>query len=322
MLAFRRDVRKTARMSVIVPVNRDYDPAYGASARLSPLVRRVLANNPSPFTFFGTGTYLVGERALAVIDPGPDDPAHLDAILAAAGDAPITHILVTHTHHDHSPLAAPLKARTGAKTYGFGPHGSIRAEAAVKTEEGSDEDFLPDVAVRDGDLVEGDGFTFECVFTPGHTSNHMCFALREEAAFFPGDHVMGWSTTVVGPPDGDMRAYMRSLDKLSTRADRVYYPTHGAPIGGPHDRLARDPQEYVRVLTAHRRDREAQILAAVQRGLHAIPAMVADLYKDVDKRLHPAAAMSVYAHIIALVEDGRLVTDGPPLMGGEYRSPH
>ena len=309
-------------MAVTVPVNRASHPDYGAPVRLSPLVRRVLARNPSPFTFEGTGTYLVGARALAVIDPGPDDPAHLEAILAAAGDAPITHILVTHTHSDHSPLAAPLKAKTGAKTYGFGPHGSHRSESvAVKIQESGDMDFAPDVAVRDGDLIEGDGFAFECVFTPGHTSNHMCFALKEEEAFFPGDHVMGWSTTVVGAPDGDMRAYMRSLEKLTHRADRIYYPTHGAPIGGPHDAMARDPQAYIRTLHAHRRDREDQILACIGAGTETIPAMVALMYKDVDRRLHPAAAMSVFSHLVAMTEDGRVVTDGAPSPAGHYRSP-
>lgn len=309
-------------MAVTVPVNRDYDPAYGASVRLSPLVRRVLANNPSPFTFYGTGTYLVGERALAVIDPGPDDEAHLAAILAAAGDTPITHILITHTHHDHSPLAKALKAKTGAKTYGFGPHGSLRSvDGEVRIEEGGDTEFKPDAEIRDGDTIEGDGWTVDCVFTPGHTSNHMCFALRQEKAFFPGDHVMGWSTTVVGPPDGDMRAYMKSLETLGTRDDAIYYPTHGAPVGGPHDRLARNPQDYVRTLVAHRRDREGQILAAIDAGMNAIPAIVARLYVDVDKRLHPAAALSVFAHLVAMTEDGRVATDGPPRPNGFFRLP-
>ncbi|BCW90692.1 Hydroxyacylglutathione hydrolase [Alphaproteobacteria bacterium SO-S41] len=309
-------------MAVTVPVNRDYDPVYGPPVALSPLVRRVLAPNPSPFTFHGTGTYLVGRDALAVIDPGPDDTAHLDAILAAASATPITHILITHTHIDHSPLAAALKAKTGATSYGFGPHGSHRSEStAVKIQESGDMEFTPDVTVRDGDVIEGQGFTFDCVFTPGHTSNHMCFALREENAFFPGDHVMGWSTTVVGAPDGDMRAYMRSLEKLIARDDVVYYPTHGAPIGGPHDVLARNPQDYVEALVAHRRDREAQILASIAGGADKIPDMVAIMYKDVDKRLHPAAAMSVFSHLVALAEDGRVLTEGPTSPAGSFRLP-
>ena len=307
-------------MSVTVPVNRAYDPAYGAAVRLSPLVTRVLANNPSPFTFHGTGTYLAGAGDLAVIDPGPDDPQHLEAILQAAAGRAITHILVTHTHSDHSPLAAALKERTGATTYGFGPHGRDGI-SAVKTEEGGDMAFMPDIAVRDGDVIDGDGFSFSCVFTPGHTSNHMCFALAEEKAFFPGDHVMGWSTTVVSPPDGDMRAYMASLERLTARDDAVYYPTHGAPIGGPHDALKRNPQDFVRALIGHRRDREAQILARLAAGDRTIPEMVAAMYADVDKRLHPAAAHSVFGHLIAMTAEGRVVADGPATPGARYSPP-
>ncbi len=307
-------------MAVIVPVNRAYDPAYGAAVTLSPLVTRVLANNPSPFTFYGTGTYLVGQTALAVVDPGPDDPDHLDAILKAANGRPITHILVTHTHIDHSPLAAALKARTGASTYAFGPHGRDET-GGVRVEEGGDMAFAPDFAVRDGDQIFGEGWTMRCVFTPGHTSNHMCFALEEERAFFPGDHVMGWSTTVVSPPDGDMNAYMASLEKLTARNDAVYYPTHGAPVGGPHDAMGRNPQDYVATLIAHRRDREDQILARLKAGDGTIAAMVEVMYADVDKRLHPAAAHSVFGHLVAMTADGRVATDGPPSPHGRYRLP-
>lgn len=307
-------------MAVTVPVNRDYDPAYGAAVKLSPLVTRVLANNPSPFTFHGTGTYLIGDASLAVIDPGPDDSAHLEAILAAAAGRPITHILVTHTHSDHSPLAARLKERTGAKTYGFGPHGR-NDESGIRLEEGGDMGFVPDVAVRDGDVISGEGWTSLCVFTPGHTSNHMCFTLEEEKAFFPGDHVMGWSTTVVSPPDGDMRAYMASLERLTFRDDAVYYPTHGAPVGGKHDALKRDPQDYVRTLIAHRRDREDQILARLKAGDETIPDMVEVMYAAVDKRLHPAAAHSVFGHLVAMVAEGRVATDGPARPQGRYRLP-
>jgi len=307
-------------MAVTVPVNRTYDPAYGVAVKLSPLVTRVLANNPSAFTFHGTGTYLIGDASLAVIDPGPDDPAHLEAILAAASGRPITHILVTHTHADHSPLAAALKAKTGALTYAFGPHGRDEA-GALKTEEGGDMAFAPDMTVRDGDVIHGEGWTSACVFTPGHTSNHMCFTLEEERAFFPGDHVMGWSTTVVSPPDGDMRAYMASLEKLTRRRDVVYYPTHGAPVGGPHDVLKRNPQDYVATLIAHRRDREDQILARLKAGDVTISAMVEVMYADVDKRLHPAAAHSVFGHLVAMVAEGRVVTDGPASPQGRYRLP-
>ncbi len=307
-------------MAVIVPVNRAYDPAYGAAVKLSPLVTRVLAHNPSPFTFHGTGTYLIGESSLAVVDPGPDDAAHLEAILKAADGRPVTHILVTHTHSDHSPLAAALKEATGAKTYAYGPHGWTEG-ADVKMEEGGDTAFAPDVMVRDGDVISGEGWSVTCVFTPGHTSNHMCFALNEEKAFFPGDHVMGWSTTVVSPPDGDMRAYMASLEKLTTRDDAVYYPTHGAPVGGEHDALARNPQRYVQTLIAHRRDREDQILARLAAGDATIPAMVAVMYADVDPRLHPAAAHSVFGHLVAMTAEGRIVTEGPARPQGRYRLP-
>ena len=307
-------------MAVTVPVNRDYDPAYGAAVKLSPMVTRVLANNPSAFTFHGTGTYLITGESVAVVDPGPDDAGHLEAILAAAGGKPITHILVTHTHMDHSPLAAALKARTGARTYAFGPHGQDE-ERGIKLEEGGDMAFSPDVVVRDGDVIEGDGWTSRCVFTPGHTSNHMCFTLEEEKAFFPGDHVMGWSTTVVSPPDGDMRAYMASLEKLTLRDDAVYYPTHGAPVGGLHDALNRNPQDYVRTLIAHRRDREDQILERLKAGDETIHEMVEVMYAAVDTRLHPAAAHSVFGHLVAMTAEGRVATDGPARPSGRYRLP-
>lgn len=307
-------------MPTPLPLNRAYDPAYGAAIRLSPRVLRVLARNPSPFTFHGTGTYIVeGEGTAAVIDPGPIEPAHLDAILSALGGRRVTHILITHTHHDHSPLAADLKARTGAQTWGYGPHGSgPHEEGTPAIEEGGDMTFVPDVEVRDGDIIAGEGFTIEALHTPGHTSNHLCFRLLEERALFTGDHVMGWSTTVVGPPDGDMRAYMQSLRRLTDTADEVFYPTHGAPVGGPHDALARSPADFAKALVLHREEREAQILAAIRSGLATIPDMVADIYKDVDKRLHPAAGLSVLAHLKGMAADGRVRTDGEASARARY----
>lgn len=273
--------------------------------RLSPMVSRLLARNPSPFTFRGTGVYLVGAneaaRDIAVIDPGPLMPEHLDALKQAVSGKAVTHIMVTHTHSDHSPAAQPLKEWTGAKTYGFGPHGSGRDDS-VKVEEGGDRDFVPDVVVRDGQVIAGNGFTFECVYTPGHTSNHMCYALPEEKALFTGDHVMGWSTTVVAPPDGDMAQYMASLRKLLARDDRILYPTHGAPI--------RDPGPFLRAYLDHRLEREAQILACLRAGVNTIPDIVARLYADVDTRLHPAAARSVLAHLIQLEAEGRVSQSG------------
>jgi glyoxylase-like metal-dependent hydrolase (beta-lactamase superfamily II) len=290
---------------VAIPFDRSFEAPYGEVLRLSPMVSRLLARNPSPFTFKGTGVYIVGanENAgdVAVIDPGPLIPEHLEALKRAIEGRRVTHILVTHTHADHSPAARPLKEWTGAKTYGFGPHGSGK-EDGVKVEEGGDRDFVPDVAVRDCDVIAGSGFTFDCVYTPGHTSNHMCYALREEKALFTGDHVMGWSTTVVAPPDGDMAQYMASLKKLLARDDKILYPTHGAPV--------RDPKPFLQAYLDHRLEREAQIIACLSGGVTTIPEIVARLYADVDKRLHAAAARSVLAHLIQLEAVGRVTPAG------------
>lgn len=297
-------------MTIPIPFNRDMEPAYGQAVTVSPLIRRVVAQNPGPFTFTGTGTYIIGHGTVAVIDPGPDLPDHLDALLAAIKGETVSHILVTHTHKDHSPAARPLARATGAPILAFGPHGSKSGDEDDPVEEGGDQDFIPDRRLKDGDTVSGPGWTLEAVHTPGHTSNHLCFALHQEKALFPGDHVMGWSTTVVSPPDGDMAAYMRSLKKLMARDDRIYWPTHGGPI--------REPQTFLAALFAHRQAREEEILAAVADGLDTIPAMVAKMYANVDPRLHPAAARSVLAHIIHLYETGRLRTDGPPSAHGRY----
>jgi glyoxylase-like metal-dependent hydrolase (beta-lactamase superfamily II) len=286
-----------------IPFIRTLEAPYEASLQLSPLVSRVLAHNPGPFTFKGTGVYIVGKTDVAVIDPGPIIPEHLDALKRALDGKRVTHILVTHTHNDHSPAAQPLKEWTGAKTYAYGPHGSGKAEDGVKVEEGGDMAFLPDVRVKDGDVIEGNVFTFECVYTPGHTSNHMCFALREEKALFTGDHIMGWSTTVVTPPDGDMAQYMASVRKLLARDDEILYPTHGAPVT--------DPKPFLEAYLDHRLDRERQILACIKEGVATIPEMVARMYVDVDKRLHPAASRSVLAHLIQLTNEGRVtLNDG------------
>jgi glyoxylase-like metal-dependent hydrolase (beta-lactamase superfamily II) len=286
-----------------IPFIRTLEAPYEASLQLSPLVSRALAHNPGPFTFKGTGVYIVGNTDVAVIDPGPIIPEHLDALKRALDGKRVTHILVTHTHNDHSPAAQPLKEWTGAKTYAYGPHGSGKAEDGVKVEEGGDMAFLPDVRVKDGDVIKGNGFTFECVYTPGHTSNHMCFALREEKALFTGDHIMGWSTTVVTPPDGDMAQYMASVRKLLARDDEILYPTHGAPVT--------DPTPFLEAYLDHRLDRERQILACIKEGVATIPEMVARMYVDVDKRLHPAASRSVLAHLIHLTNEGRVtLNDG------------
>jgi len=281
---------------------REFEPHYGELVEVTPLIRRVVANNPGPFTFKGTGVYIVGDRDVAVIDPGPDMPEHLDALKRALAGKRVTHILVTHTHSDHSPAAAPLKQWSGAKTYAFGPHGSGRDDNEAKVEAGGDMDFVPDVRVKDGEIVAGNGFTFEGVHTPGHTSNHLCFALREEKALFTGDHIMGWSTTVVTPPDGDMAQYIASVRKLQARDDRTLYPTHGAPVT--------DPKPFLAAYLAHRLDRERQVLDSIRAGRVTIPAMVAHMYADVDKRLHPAASRSVLAHLIQLENEGRVTRDG------------
>jgi len=254
----------------------------------------------------GTGVYIVGGDEVAVIDPGPDLPEHIEALKKALAGKRVTHILVTHTHADHSPAAKPLKEWSGAKTYAFGPHGSGRdtkeEDGVPKVEAGGDMDFVPDVRVKDGDVLKGNGFTFECVHTPGHTSNHMCFALKEEKALFTGDHIMGWSTTVVTPPDGDMAQYIRSVEKLQARDDRTLYPTHGAPVT--------DPKPFLAAYREHRLDRERQVLACIKDGLDTIPQMVERMYADVDKRLHPAASRSVLAHLIKLEHEGRIRRDG------------
>jgi len=285
-----------------IPFIREFEPRYGEEVRVTPLIRRVVANNPGPFTFKGTGVYIVGDRHVAVIDPGPDLPEHVEALKRALDGRRVTHILLTHAHSDHSPAAKPLKEWSGAPTYAFGPHGFGHDEDGPKVEAGGDMDFVPDIRVKDGEILRGDGFTFEAVHTPGHTSNHMCYALAEEKALFTGDHIMGWSTTVVTPPDGDMADYIASVEKLQARDDAILYPTHGAPVT--------DPGPFLAAYRAHRLDREAQVLASIAAGRDTIPAMVAHMYADVDARLHPAASRSVLAHLIKLEREGRVARDG------------
>ena len=305
-------------MAVEIPFRRELHVEYGAVARLTPLIRRVVAKNPSPFTFKGTGTYIVGQGKVAVIDPGPDLARHAEALLDALSGETITHILVTHTHMDHSPAAAAVKQATGAKTYGFGPHGSGRAEDRTGvggvTEEGGDHAFHPDVIMREGDAVEGPGWRLSAIHTPGHTSNHLCFALPEERTLFSGDHVMGWSTSVIAPPDGDMAAYMRSLEKLLGRDDAVYWPTHGPSIP--------EPKPFVRAFIAHRRERAEAILAQLAQGDTTIPAIVDRIYIGLDPRLKGAAARSVLAHLVELVELGQVAAEGAPTLGAQYRLKH
>lgn len=275
--------------------------------RLSPLVQRVIAPNSGPFTFTGTCTYIVGDRDMIVIDPGPDDPTHRDLIMKAIGTSRLNAVLVTHTHRDHSPLAKTLKSLTGVPLMGCGPHQLARAlnEGEINPlDASSDYDYQPDLVLNDGERVEFGDIEIEVLATPGHTINHLTFALLNETALFSGDHVMGWSTSIVTPPDGAMQPYLHSLEKLITRDDQVYYPGHGEAV--------RNPSRFVPQLLAHRRLRETSILEAVREGVETIPDLVAKIYRGLDPRLHGAAGLSVFAHLEDLVSRG-LVKAEPAL---------
>ena len=293
----------------MIPYVRQHDIEYGRCDQVSPLIRRVTANNPGPFTYLGTGTYIVGQGEVAVIDPGPDDPAHLDAILAAVAGERVTHILITHHHSDHSPLAGPLKARTGATIYGCAVATPDVDDGGVKMEAGHDLSFQPDVSLcGGGTVIEGAGWTAEAIATPGHTSNHICFALHEENACFTGDHIMGWSTTVITPPDGDMTDYLASLDRIRARNFTTLWPTHGPPI--------RDVDAFIAAYIAHRQERVDQILNALKAGPARIRDLTPRLYADVDPKLWPAASRSMQAAMIHLVREGRIAAEGEE---GAYR---
>jgi glyoxylase-like metal-dependent hydrolase (beta-lactamase superfamily II) len=269
-----------------------FDAPVGVPQSLSSRVTRVLAPNPGPFTFRGTGVHLVGGAdAVAVIDPGPLLDAHMAALLAAIGKRRVSHILITHTHRDHSEAADALKALTGAPTHGFGPQG-----ADSTGEEADDHDFWPDVRLADGAVVAGDGFTLTALHTPGHASNHLCYVLEEEKALFSGDHVMGWSSSVIAPPDGDMAAYLASLRRLIARDDAVAYPTHGGPI--------REPAAFMTALLMHRLAREQEILACRARGITDVAGLVAAIYPALALGLQPAAALTVTAHLQKLARVG------------------
>jgi glyoxylase-like metal-dependent hydrolase (beta-lactamase superfamily II) len=289
----------------MIPYVREMDFAYGRVDQVSPLIRRVVAENPGPFTYLGTGTYIVGHGQVAVIDPGPPLDAHLDALLAAVAGETVSHILTTHTHMDHSPLAHPLARITGATVLG------LPAPGATDTGEVDDEAaFRPDVLVTDGMRIAGPGWTLEAMTTPGHASNHVAYALLEEKALFSGDHVMGWSTTVVSPPDGNMADYYESLAKVIARNPSQLWPTHGPPVV--------EPGPFLAAYVEHRRMRERQILGALAAGETHIRPMVERLYAAVDPRLHPAAAHSVWAHLIDLVRRGEALSDGPPTLDAAY----
>jgi glyoxylase-like metal-dependent hydrolase (beta-lactamase superfamily II) len=297
-------------MPVQIPYVRRFDVAYGERLDLSPRVACVVCENPGPFTFTGTNSFLIGDDdgPLAVIDPGPDDARHLEALLAAIAGRPVSHILLTHTHRDHAPLAPALARATGAPIAGAPP--PRRETHASSADEGEMTGFTPDILLTDGDVLSGPDWTLETVATPGHASNHLCFALAQEKALIAGDHVMGWSTTVVAPPDGDMAAYMTSLDRVIAGGYARLYPAHGASID--------DPPPFLEAYRAHRLDREAQILAALEGGADTIPEIVQRLYAEVDPRLWPAAGLSVFAHLIKLAAEARVTAAPAPELDARY----
>lgn len=290
-----------------------FEPAHGQAVPIAEHVQRVTVNNPGPFTFHGTNSYIVGDRSVAVIDPGPDDDAHFQALMAALKGREVTHIAVSHTHRDHSPLARRLKAATGALVIGEGPHRAARPLHEGETNpfgESSDTDFVPDIALSDGQRIDGDGWSLTAILTPGHTANHAAFALDGRGILFSADHVMAWATSIVAPPDGSMADYMASLERLLARDERVFFPGHGGPV--------KDPPAFMRGLRTHRRMRERAVLERIRAGDRLISDMVQAIYRDTDPRLHGAAALSVLAHLEDLVDKGQVLTDGPARLGGVY----
>ncbi|SJM29724.1 MBL fold metallo-hydrolase [Mesorhizobium delmotii] len=294
----------------------DFDPSYGQGVTVAPDVLRITAKNPSPFTFYGTNSYIVGRKTLAVIDPGPDDDAHLETLLEVIGDRPVSHIFVSHTHRDHSPLAARLKQHTGAIVLAEGPHRParpLRIGEINPLDASADTAFNPDIALPDDSMVDGDGWAIRTVLTPGHTANHAAFALEGTGILFSADHVMAWATSIVAPPDGAMADYMASLDRLIERDDRLLLPGHGGPVTAP--------RSFMRELKTHRRMRERAILEQIRSGDRTIKEMVAAIYRDTDPRLHGAAGLSVLAHLEDLVARGLVSTDGDPAIDGIFRPP-
>lgn len=294
----------------------EFVPRHGDSIELVPGLARVVCNNPSPFTFHGTNTYLLGEDKLAIIDPGPPDKAHFEALKTAIAGRPVSHIIVTHTHMDHSPLAAPMAELTGAEIYAEGPHRPARPLNIGEInplDASGDNDFQPHNLLRHGDEISGDGWSLNCLFTPGHTANHMAFGWKDTDYLFPGDHVMAWATSIVAPPDGAMADYMDSLDVLQEQHQTTYFPGHGGRL--------ENAQSFVRALKSHRRMREKAILNQIQDGQLTVPEMVAVIYRTTDKKLHKAAGLSVLAHLEDLVARGSVVTEGPVAIDGVFQLP-
>lgn len=295
-----------------IPFIRDVDFEYGKVDQVSPLIRRVVANNPGPFTFVGTGVYIIGTGEVAVIDPGPHDEVHFEALKAALEGETVKCVLVTHGHSDHSPLARPLAEWAGCKVYAK-DCGKPTAKGELGSED--DRDFYPDEILKDGDAFSGPGWTIEAIETPGHTCSHICFDLKEENACFTGDHIMGWSTTIVAPPDGNMSDYFLSLDKIEDRDFDTLWPTHGSPIEG-----TAFVKEFIQAYRQHRQDREDGILTQMKAGVVAIPAIVEALYIGLEPRLIPAACMSVLGHMVKLIDEGRVAHDDKtPNLQTEYR---
>jgi glyoxylase-like metal-dependent hydrolase (beta-lactamase superfamily II) len=291
-----------------------FEPAHGQAVEVAPGVRRLTAGNPGPFTFHGTNSYIVGSDTLAVIDPGPEDEAHLQALLAAIGGRPVSHVFVSHTHRDHSPLARILARETGARVFAEGPHRPARALRIGETnplDASADTEFSPDHALADDEIVQGDGWAIRAVLTPGHAANHAAFALEGTGILFSADHVMAWSTSIVAPPDGAMSDYMASLDKLGAREDRLYLPGHGGPVA--------KPSAFVRALRTHRRMRESAIVERLKAGDRTIPDIVRAIYASTDPRLHGAAGLSVLAHLEDLVARGDVAVDGDVSIDAAYR---
>ncbi len=299
-----------------IPFRAEFDPRHGEAVEIAPSIQRITATNEGPFTFHGTNTYIVGDKEVAVIDPGPRDGSdHYQAIMRALKGRTVSHIVVTHTHMDHSPLAMELSKETGAETFAEGPHRAARelhlGEINALDASG-DKDFVPDHVLKHGELITGNGFELEAVFTPGHTANHMAFGLTGTDYLFSGDHVMAWATSIVAPPDGNMAQYMASLRTLLKRRETTYFPGHGGRLNKAKD--------FVRGLRAHRKMRETAILQRIRKGDQTIPKIVAVIYKNTDKRLHGAAALSVFAHMEDLLEKGKVLSDGTPSLKSFYKA--
>jgi glyoxylase-like metal-dependent hydrolase (beta-lactamase superfamily II) len=310
----QRHRRAARRMNDDIRYNKVFDLVPGQATEIAPGVRALVANNPGPFTFKGTVSYIVGRGKVAIVDPGPDDDAHIAALLDAVRGETVNGIFVTHTHRDHSPAVPKIKAATGATVYAEGPHRPARPlhiGEAERLDASADLDFRPDIALPNGALVTGDGWTIEAITTPGHTANHMAYAFKEADLIFSGDHVMAWSTSIVAPPDGAMSDYMASLEKLARRSEPVYLPGHGGPV--------REAPRFVKGYIRHRQGREESILRRLGKGAADIPTLVRAIYIGLDPRLTGAAALSVLAHLEDLVARGLVATEGTPSIGGTYR---